>query len=295
MKIVYFSKGVRGTVCLAAALRAGHRIAAVVAGGPEQDLESLCRDNHLSLHAPANPNTLEFAELLGTLDAEIFVCSGYNRILKPMIFNIPHRGTINLHGGRLPFYRGAAPINWQIINGETVGGCCVLFMDEGIDTGPIIRQELYPITEDDTHASVLDKTLIIFPELLTEVLQGIENDNIRPLKQNLEEGCYYTRRYPDDSRINWRDMSDVQIHNLVRGMQGPFPHAFTFRENEKIEIEHTVLLKEDIKGVSGRVSLKRDDGVIVLCRNRGLLVNEIRIRGETLNPAYIFKMGEMLS
>jgi len=295
MKIVYFSKGVRGTVCLAEVLRGGHTIAAVVTSGRDDELKSLCESNKLPLYIPENPNTVELAGLLKTLNAEMFVCSGYNKILKPLIFKIPTLGTINLHGGRLPFYRGAAPINWQIINGETVGGCCVLFVDSGIDTGPIIRQELYPISEDDTHQSVLDKTLRIFPKLLTEVLQDFENGNIHASDQNLEDGFYYTRRYPEDSRINWRTMTDIQVRNLARGMHGPFPHAFTFRENEKVEIESTALLKENIKGVSGRVVLKRDEGVVVICMNRGIVVTEIRIRGETLNPRYIFNIGEMLT
>lgn len=295
MKIVYFSKGVRGTVCLAEVVRHGHTIAAVITNGRDDELTSLCESFHLPLHMPQNPNATEFAELLKAFDAEIFVCSGYNKILKPFIFEIPPRGTINLHGGQLPDYRGAAPINWQIINGETVGGCCVLFMDEGIDTGPIIRQELYPIRGDDTHRTVLEKTLQIFPRLLIEVLQDFENSNIHAVKQNPQGGSYYTRRYPEDSKIDWQTMTDLQVHNLVRGMQGPFPHAFTFRAGEKIEIEYTAILKEDIKGVSGRVPLKRSEGVVVICRNRGILVKEIRMGGEVRNPLAIFNLGEMLT
>jgi methionyl-tRNA formyltransferase len=90
-------------------------------------------------------------------------------------------------------------------------------------------------------------------------------------------------------------MTDIQIHNLVRGMNGPFPHAFTFKGNEKIEIDQTVLLKEDIKGVSGRVPLKRSEGVVVLCRNRGILVKEISVKGEKVNPGKVFNIGEILT
>lgn len=294
MRIVYFSKGARGNACLVEMLREGHTVAAVVTNGQDNYLNKLCVDNGLLLFIPDKPNTLEFAELLKKLSAEIFVCSGYNKILNPLIFTIPPLGTINLHGGRLPFYRGAAPINWQIINGETVGGCCVLFVDEGIDTGPIIRQVLYQISNDDTHQSVLEKTLNIFPKLLTEVLLDFENQNIHAMNQKFEEGCYYTRRYPDDSRIDWERMTDVQVHNLVRGMQGPFPHAFTVRENEKIEIEQTVLLKEEIKGVSGRVALKRSEGVVVLCKNRGILVKGIRIKGQAIKARDFLRVGEKL-
>lgn len=167
-------------------------------------------------------------------------------------------------------------------------------MDEGVDTGPIISQELYQIGENDTHQTVLEKTLTIFPRLLVEALRDFENYKAHAIRQNLEEGCYYTRRYPDDSRINWQTMTDVQVHNLVRGMQGPYPHAFTFRENEKIEIEQTALLREEIKGMSGRVSLKRSEGVVVHCKNRALLIKEIRIKGEVREARDIVRIGEKL-
>ena len=295
MNIVYFSKGIRGIACLEAVLQAGYTVAAVIGSGRDDELNTLCEMNNLPLHMPEKPNTLEVAELLKTFEADIFVCSGYNKILKPIIFNIPRLGTINLHGGRLPFYRGAAPTNWQIINGENEGGCCILFLDEGIDTGPIICQESYQIAEDDNHQSILEKVLKIFPRLLVNVLHDFENDNIHSVEQNLDEGCHYTRRYPEDSRINWQTMTDVQIHSLVRGMNGPFPHAFTFRGDEKVEIDRTALLKEEIKGVSGRVPLKRNEGVVVLCQNRGILVKEIRIKGEKLNPRKFFNIGEIMT
>ena len=95
-------------------------------------------------------------------------------------------------------------------------------MDEGIDTGPIICQESYPISENDNHQSILEKVLKIFPRLLVNVLRDFDNNNIHSVPQNLDEGCYYTRRYPEDSRINWQAMTDVQIHNLVRGNEWSF-------------------------------------------------------------------------
>ena len=144
------------------------------------------------------------------------------------MFDLPPLGTINLHGGKLPEYRGAAPINWQIINGETSGGCSIIYVDEGIDTGDIIAQEIYPIEAHDTHASILEKTLEIFPRLLIQVLEQIENGTVKAQKQDPHAGSYYIRRYPSDSEINWDRLTDIQVHNLVRGMFGPYPGGIFF-------------------------------------------------------------------
>ena len=295
MKIVYFSQGERGRVCLENLLQSHHRVVGVVAADADPFLEQLCARNGLTLCVEPKPNTPAFADRLRSFDADVFVCSGYSRILKPLIFTIPPRGTLNLHGGRLPEYRGAAPINWQIINGEAVGGCCVLFMDEGIDTGPIARQELYPIAEDDTHRSVLDRTLRMFPRLLREVLDELEAGTLRVMEQRRDEGCHYSRRFPDDSRIDWSRQTDRDVHNLVRGMQGPYPHAFTMWRDEKVEIERTRPLVEAVCGTPGRVALTNGDGVIVICRNRGILVDQIRFRGACLSPRGIISIGEKFS
>ena len=292
MNLVYFSGGERGRVCLKNLVRSPCEIRGVVAAAADAELAELCRKHDLELYVEAKPNTSVFAQLLVSLRADAFVCSGYNKILKPLIFRIPALGTLNLHGGRLPEYRGAAPINWQIINGEIVGGCCVLFMDEGIDTGPIAKQELYPIAEDDTHQSVLKRTLEIFPRLLLGVLKDMEAGTLSVVEQSRQDGCYFSRRIPQDSRILWCSLTARDVHNLVRGMQGPYPHAFTTWNGEEVQIERTVLLSDSVKGVPGRVALTRDTSVIVICRDRGILVEEIRFRGRSLRPRDVVKPGD---
>ncbi len=294
MEIICFLKGSRGEVCLTEMLRSGHDVVAVVTSGVDEKLQAICSEHNLPLHNADKPNTPQFAETLKSINADLFILIGFNKILKPIIFEIPPLGTINLHGGRLPQYRGAAPINWQIINGERVGGCCILFVDKGIDTAPIIQQELYEISEEDTHQSVLEKTLQIFPRLLLSVLGDFERSSAQATPQDLNEGSYFARRHPEDSKINWNAMDDLQVHNLVRGMQGPYPHAFTYRAGEKVEIEYTSLLDQEITGISGRVVAKRNNGVIVVCQNRGLLVTEARVNDKLVKPNDVFKLGDML-
>jgi methionyl-tRNA formyltransferase len=294
MNLIYFSKGVRGEACLRAVIKAGYQVSAVVAVSPEDDLISLGETYDFPILLPERINGPDTVQELKSFEADCFVLSGYNKILKSAVINIPPLGTINLHGGKLPQYRGAAPINWQIINGETSGGCCIIYVDEGIDTGDIIAQEKYPINSEDTHASILEKSLRIFPKLLVKVLKNIEEGTVQAQPQDLAAGCYYTRRYPRDSVINWERMTDKQVHNLVRGMHGPYPAAFTYRGGEKVEINRTRLLEDDIKGVPGRVPLIRGASVVVLAANRGIVVEEIRVAEKKLDPADYFQIGDDL-
>jgi len=294
MKIVYFTKGIRGRRCLDAILAEGYQVLAVVGVEKDPALAETAERYGIPILILEKINTKDFAEKLRELGADLFILSGYNKILRPLIFEIPPQGTINLHGGKLPDFRGAAPINWQIIEGETEGGCAVIFVDEGIDTGDIIHQELYPIEPEDTHASVLEKTLEIFPRLLLEVLKDIQENRVSVQKQDPLEGAYYTRRYPRDSRINWQTMTDVQIFNLVRGMHGPYPAAFTYRGEVKVEIEEAGLLEEVIKGIPGRVPMFKGDAAVVLAENRGLLIKRVAVAGEEIEPGRIFKIGDDL-
>ncbi len=294
MKIVYFTKGVRGSRCLSRILEENYQVLAVVAVVQEDEIDRLANQYGFPVLLLDKINSDESVARLKEMHADLFILSGYNKIIKKQVIEIPPLGTINLHGGKLPQYRGAAPLNWQIIHGETTGGCCIIYVDEGIDTGDIISQEIYPITPEDTHASVLEKTLEIFPRQLLTVLEQIKSGTVQAEKQDPGAGNYFGRRYPRDSKIDWGTMSDVQVHNLVRGMHGPYPAAFTYRNGEKIEIDQTRLLEETILGNPGGISKKGDGSVIVQAKDRGLAIEEITVNGEKQVPADYFNVGDVL-
>jgi len=294
MNIVYFTKGERGITCLSHILDKGYSVRAVIGVVPEEAINQLSKKNGFPVLILDKINSAESVSRLKELEVDLFILCGYNKIIKQQVIEIPPLGTINLHGGKLPDFRGAAPLNWQIIHGETSGGCAIIFVDEGIDTGDIIKQEIYPITDEDTHASILEKTLRIFPRLLVEVLEQIENGTVQATPQDPNEGGYYGRRYPSDSLIEWESLTDVQVHNQVRAMHGPYPSAFSFKKGEKVEIERTELLEEAIIGTPGYVIEKRGNDVVIQARNRGLLVKEIIVAGKELAPAAFFEIGEQL-
>jgi len=294
MNIVYFTKGQRGSTCLAAILEKGYSVNAVIGVVREEEIDRLAKKHGIPLVLLDKVNSPDSVQRLKDFTPDLFILCGYNKIIKKDVIEIPPLGTINLHGGKLPEYRGAAPINWQIINGETTGGCSIIYVDEGIDTGDIIAQEIYPIEPDDTHASVLKKTLDIFPRLLLQVLAQIEKGTVQAQKQDPLAGNYFGRRYPRDSMIDWEEMTDIQVHNLVRGMFGPYPAAFTYRDGVKIEIDRTELLEDTVSGSPGRVERIYGGDVVVTARNRGLLVKQITVNGAILEPSTWLMIGDDL-
>jgi methionyl-tRNA formyltransferase len=284
MKIIYFGNNTRGVKCLEALHESGLKASAVVIHHKAPDESGSHSVHHLAkklcvpVFDPVNVNSSEFLDGLRKFAPDLMILSGYNQILKKEILTIPRKGTINLHGGRLPEYRGGSPINWQIINGETQGACSIIYVDEGIDTGDIIAQGLYDIGPYETAGEIADKTLKIFPELLIGALERIKSGKIVAIKQDHSAGKYYCKRYPQDGRIDWKTMTSLEIHNLSRALNGPqLPGSFSVLNGETVIIWKTKLSSIEVKGVPGRVALKAHGGVIVLAKDKGLVITEIKV------------------
>ena len=296
MKIVYFGNNPRGVACLEVLIRNKYDIAAVVVHHRTSNdpclVSEIAQKNNLPCFDPKDVNSSEFSKILKNFDADLYVLVGYNQILKNNIIFIPKKGIINLHGGRLPFYRGGSPINWQIINGEIEGACTILFVDEGIDTGDILIEESFKIGPNETAGQIHEKVLNIFPCLLLKTLKQINEGMIKPKKQNKLEGNYYCKRYPLDGHINWQQLSAFQVHNLVRGLNGAnLPGAFSYLDDQKIVIWKTELIEETILGVPGRIALKKPEGVVVIAKDKGILITEIKDGTNSLfEPNDIFKI-----
>ena len=284
MRIAYFGNGVRGVKCLEALFENGFDICAVVVHyqAPNNPAPTSVRffANKLKIpvYEPQNVNSIDFIEVLKIIDPDLLILSGYNQIFQRDLLRLFPRSVINLHGGYLPYYRGGSPINWQIINGEKVGGCGIINIDEGIDTGDIISQEIFTIDPDESAGEVIKKTLDIFPRVLVDVVKQIREDRVIPIKQDINRSQYFCKRYPKDGLIFWDRMTAFQVHNLVRGLRGPeLPGAFSFLNGRKIIIWKTLMINGEIKGVPGRIALKEDNGVVVIAKDKGILVAEIKI------------------
>ena len=296
MRIVYMGNNIRGARCLQVILAEGEEVVGIVAHpeplheNPEESVKQIALDQGLPLFQPRRINSSKSRAWIDQLCPDLIILAGYNQILQRDIIDIPSLGCINLHGGKLPEYRGVAPINWQLINGETKGGCAILYVDEGIDTGDIIAQQYYDITLEDDASTLIQKTLKIYPPMLLKVLRSIEDGSVKRVRQNPMEGCYYTRRFSRDGQIKWGEMSAVQVFDLVRALVPPYPGAFTHLDGRKVVVHKTKLLDETIRGIAGRIASFRDDHAVVLAADRGILVESIIDEtGRTVTAKQTFK------
>jgi len=299
MRIIYFGNGERGFKCLEALCNKGFHICAVVVHPQDSTLDRnpasiplFASEKGLQIYDPKNVNSSGFIETVNGLKPDLMILSGYNQILRETILSIPKKGTINLHGGLLPDYRGGSPINWQIINGETKGACTILFLDKGIDTGDIIVQEEYPIGENETGGDIIETTLKIFPKILINVVEKLANDEqLKTRKQIPKEGAYYCKRIPMDGRIIWDKHTAHQVHNMIRALNGKgLPGAFTCLKGEKIILWESERIDHTVKGVPGRIALKVENGVIVIAADKGVKIKTIKINGKIVKAKSHFKI-----
>jgi methionyl-tRNA formyltransferase len=272
--ILYLGNGVRGLHCLHALLAAQEPVAAVVghAGSEASELAQAAAAAGLPYRAPKSPNEPEMLAFLRALGCRLAVMSGYARIVRKAFLDCFPDGVINLHGGPLPHYRGGSPLNWQILRGEPSIGISLLFTEEGIDSGPVLARDAFPLGPDETIDEVVAKTLPRFARMLLEVLASYRRGVLRPEPQHAAQARYFAKRLPEDGWIDWRALTAQQVHDLVRALSGSYPGAFTSHRGRQLVIERTRRLDETIIAPPGRVLARRGEGVEVACADRALLV-----------------------
>jgi methionyl-tRNA formyltransferase len=182
-------------------------------------------ENQLNLLQPSNLKDPEFISELASLNAELFIVVAF-RMLPAVVFEMPPKGTINLHGSLLPQYRGAAPINWAIINGETETGASTFFIEQKIDTGEIIDNVKVTIEPNTTAGELHDALMHSGSTLLLDTVNSIENGtNSSTPQDNSKELKKAFKIFKDTCKINWK-LEIQSIHNLIRGLS-PYPASWT--------------------------------------------------------------------
>ncbi len=176
----------------------------------------------------------EFIEKLRSYQADLQVVVAF-RMLPEIVWNMPAKGTINLHGSLLPQYRGAAPINHAIINGEKESGVTTFFLKQEIDTGDIILSDSVPIADDETAGELHDKLMVVGANLLVKTLHAVEANNIteQPQLQNADLK-HAPKIFKEDCKIDWNSPAQT-IHNLIRGLS-PYPTAFTLLNEKNLKV-----------------------------------------------------------
>jgi len=220
------------------------------------------------------PETLKggaIEELLKEVNPDIIVVVAYGKLLPEYVLNYPKYGCINIHGSLLPKYRGAAPIQYTILNGEAEGGVTSMYMAKGMDTGDMILKKSTPVTESDTAGVLHDRLAIIGAELLLETLDAIKEGTAPRQAQNDSEATYASQLTKEMGNIDWNKSAD-EVINLIRGLD-PWPSAYSFADGKRFKIFTSK--KEDRSGEAGKV-LEVGNGVLVACGEGSIRIFEIQ-------------------
>jgi methionyl-tRNA formyltransferase len=207
----------------------------------ESAVKKYAGDKQLPVLQPVKLKDPEFLETLKGLQADLQIVVAF-RMLPVVVWDMPPMGTINLHGSLLPQYRGAAPINWAVINGEKVTGVTTFKLQHEIDTGNILLQESFPIGDDDTAGEVHDKMKEIGAQLLVKTVKGLANGTLTELPQQATDQLSATgnslkhapKIFTETCKIDW-NQSVSSIYNLIRGL-APYPAAFTYLHEKMLKI-----------------------------------------------------------
>lgn len=278
-------------------IKNGHEVSAVVTVPDKpkgrgqklgiSEVKQYALENNLKILQPVKLRDESFLNELKSLQPDLIVIVAF-RVLPTVIFDIPKYGIFNLHGSLLPKYRGAAPINWAIINGDKETGVTTFFLKEKVDTGNIILQEKIDIGENDTFGEVYEKLSHIGAGLVLETVRQIEKDEVRIQEQKDEHASPAPKIFKENCRIDWSKSSE-EIHNLVRGLS-PHPTAWTTLDNKVLKIYST--LKTEIASKSSVGTLLKEGKKLFVNTNDALLeILELQIEGKKRVKAIDFLNG----
>ena len=227
---------------------------------------------------PVKINNLEFLESVAKYDCDLFVSMSFNQIFRKKIIETPKLGVINCHAGKLPYYRGRNILNWALINDEKEFGITVHYVDEGIDTGDIIKQECYPITDTDDYNSLLEIAYIECAEILYKAIKEIQSGNSQRINQDTIDplGFYCGRRGVGDEIINLNTTSR-RLFNFIRSINKPGPMATTSLNGNELRINRSRMIEgaKNYIGTNGQLLAKTKDGFLVKTEDSFIEILEI--------------------
>ncbi len=226
-----------------------------------------------------------FAQLQ-ELAGDVIVVVGYGQIIPQRIIDLPEYGCVNVHSSLLPKYRGAAPVNWAIVRGETETGVCTMKIVKKLDAGDVLLCRKTPIGPDETASELSARLAPMGAELLMATLSGLEAGEITPQPQDESQMTYAPLMKREDAAIDW-SLPATEIHNRVRGFD-PWPGAFTAYRGKRLQIRRTRLT--DAQGEPGKI-LAVSDGLTIACGEGAILATELQPEGKPRMAAAAFING----
>ena len=244
---------------------------------------------HLPVMQPQTTKDKAFMEEVKRMSPDLIVVAAYGRILMRDFLEIPPLGCINVHASLLPKYRGAAPIQWAIVNGERKTGVTIMKMDEGIDTGDILLAKEVEIGDEDTAQSLHDRLAQVGASLIVKAMDQLDRGTLRPIPQDQRKASYAPPLKKEDGLIDWsRDARD--IFNRIRGFN-PWPGAFTYLKGSRLKIFTGEIVTEEAGERAGEVVQAGSEGVIVSTGKGSFLIKEVQLEGRKRMPIREFLIG----
>ncbi|HEX5647623.1 MAG TPA: methionyl-tRNA formyltransferase [Nitrospira sp.] len=241
---------------------------------------------------PLKIRTAEFLESLAAWKPDLIAVTAFGRILHAPILNLPSMGCVNVHGSLLPKYRGAAPVQWAVINGETETGITTMLMDEGMDTGAMLLQERIPILPEDTAGTVVPRLAELGGRLLVETIRQLKAGAMTPRAQDSTQATMAPLLKKEDGVIDWTG-SAQSIINRIRGMS-PWPGAYTFHGQERWNIWKAVAVPEPAQAQPGTLVTVTKQSIRVATGNGVLEILEIQTANSKRMPVGQFLAGHRI-
>lgn len=303
MRVIFMGTPDFATGTLEEIVLAGHEVVGVVTQPDKPKgrgktlmptpVKEVAMKYNLPVYQPKKVREPEFVEVLRGLKPDVMVVAAFGQIISKEILEMPKYGCINVHASLLPAYRGAAPIQWAVINGDKESGVTIMQMDEGIDTGDMIEKVVVPIAEDETGGGLFDKLSQAGAKLCVKVLQDLEDGKAVREKQPEESTTPYARMIDKKmGSIDWEKPAK-EIEQLIRGLN-PWPSAYTRLQGKTLKIWKAEVLLEHSQEAPGQITEVTKDSIVVQTGQGRLKILELQLEGKKRMDAASFLRGYAL-
>ena len=298
MKIVFMGTPDFAVSTLESLVKGGHEVIAAVTQPDKPKgrgkavqytpVKEKALEYEIPVYQPVKARDPEFVELLKGMNPDVIVVVAFGQLLPKAILDIPKFGCVNVHTSLLPKYRGAAPIQWAVIDGEEVSGVTTMLMDEGLDTGDMLEKAEIVLDEKETGGSLFDKLSALGGELILSTLEKMENGTITRTPQGDSTTSYAKMLKKTMGEIDWH-MEAVKIERLIRGLN-PWPSAYTSLKGKTVKIWSADVVAGESTGNPGRVTVTKDK-LLVECGENFLSITELQLEGKKRMETAAFLRG----
>lgn len=304
MNIVFMGTPDFARDSLKALVEAGHNIKLVVTNPDKpkgrgmkmipSEVKVYALEKGLEIEQPLKiKKNVEFIQKLKDIKPDVICVVAYGKIIPKEILDIPKYGCINVHGSLLPKYRGAAPIQWSVLNGDEETGVTTMFMDEGMDTGDMILKESTKIGENETTGELWDRLSLIGANLLVKTLEKIQDGTYNREKQS-HDFTEAPMLKKEIAKIDWNNKTSLELKNLARGLN-PFMGAYTFLNNKKIKLWKLDIINKKYNAMPGEVVVSdKKEGLIIATIDGAVSVLEIQGENSKKMGIFDYLRGNMI-